>query len=102
MAELFWDEGELQNGRHCLRTTLWGLRSALESNLSTNAYLLIEGSQIRFSPESDYWFDAEEFEQKVSLVEGIEPASMNKSQRLALEEAVKLYRGCFLDGFYDD
>jgi tetratricopeptide (TPR) repeat protein len=42
---------------------------------------------VRFNPESDYWLDVEEFEKLV---------------KLALREAVALYKGDFLEGFYDD
>lgn len=102
LAELFWGESEPKNAKHCLNTTLWRLRSVLESNPSTNTYLLVERDRIRFNPESDYWLDAEEFERKTRLAEDVRPAEMNELQRLALEEAVRLYRGDFLDGFYDD
>ena len=102
LATLFWGESEPKNARHCLCTTLWRLRRVLESNPSTNSYLLIGRDQIRFNPESCYWLDAEEFEGKIHLAEGVKPADMNEPQLLALEEAVKLYRGDFLDGFCDD
>lgn len=102
LAELFWSEGEPKNTKRCLNTTLWRLRCVLESRPLTNTYLLVERDLIRFNPESDYWLDAEEFERKIHLAEGVKPADMNELQRLALEEAVRLYRGDFLDGFYDD
>ena len=102
LAELFWAGSGPKNGRHSLRTSLWRLRRVLRGNPSTDACLLAERDQIRFNPESDYWLDAEELERKVHLAEGVEPAKMSELQRLALEEAVELYRGDFLDGFYDD
>lgn len=102
LARLFWGESEPKNAKHCLSTTLWRLRRTLESNPSANTYLLVERDQIRFNPESNYRLDSEEFEEKIRRAEGVKRADLSEPQVTALDEAVELYRGDFLDGFYDD
>lgn len=102
ITDIFWSESDPRNARTCLNTTLWRLRSALGSRCPPDHYLLIERDQIRFNPDSDYWFDAAEFERRFILTRGTKPADFAESQRSALEEAVQLYKGDFLEGFYDD
>jgi len=101
LAEIFWEEQEPKNARHCLNTTLWRLQRVLGSHSATETCLLVERDQIRFNTENDYWLDAEEFEHKIRLAEGIKPSQMTEPQCRALEEAVQLYRGPFLDGYLD-
>jgi len=102
LADLFWGESDSRNARGCLNTALWRLRSVLENNNPSDTYLLMERDQVRFNPKSKYWFDVEEFERRCDSTKSLQPSDLNEPQRLALEEAVQLYKGDFLEGFYDD
>ena len=90
--------------RPALAGLLWGgmpeakARGNLSKALSTlrgsfGEYLTITRQTVAFEREADYWLDVEAFEVKMQGAEtgdGIDQ----------LREAVELYRGDFLDGFY--
>jgi DNA-binding SARP family transcriptional activator len=93
LATLFWgDRGEART-RGALSTGLWRIRRLL-----TDDHLLAESASVQFNPASPFWFDAAEFEKHLS-------ASKPPNQERAtndLRQAVDLYRGDLLEGFYDD
>jgi len=83
LADLFWPDRPRDKALRSLSTALWHVRRILPPD----DYILADVQTVRFNPESDYWLDVEEFEKLV---------------KLALREAVALYKGDFLEGFYDD
>ena len=56
-------------------------------------YLVIERTAIGFNPDSNLWIDVAEFERRLDC--GLLPL-----QPTAIEAAVELYQGDFLQGFY--
>jgi ABC-type oligopeptide transport system substrate-binding subunit/DNA-binding SARP family transcriptional activator len=81
LAELFWGDRPERRGRRSLATALWHIRRLLVSDVQS----------AQFDPQADLWLDVEEFE---SLVARPDIGS--------LSSAVELYRGDFMEGFYDD
>ena len=80
LLALLWSEGEPEKSRHALTQSLYHIRKALNVEK-----LFLSGADVRLSPgvlESDVG----DFQRAIA------------NQRLA--EAVGLYRGAFLDGFY--
>ena len=83
LAGLLWGDMSEARARDNLTKALGALRPQLAE------YLTITRQTIAFDHDSDYWLDVEAFETKVD----------NDSIAL-LQEAVQLYQGDFLDGFY--
>ncbi|MBV7328144.1 AAA family ATPase [Chloroflexi bacterium TSY] len=95
---------ECSHARATLATLLWGdmpeatartnLRKALAHlRRSVGAHLKITRQAVAFNQENAYWLDVADFEAKVG------DASATADIQL-LQEAVELYRGDFLEGFY--
>lgn len=87
LAELFWGDRPERNARRSLSTALWQIRRCLPQD----GLLLAAATHVRFSREYPLWLDTQAFE---ALAAQLDFAS--------LQAAVDLYRGDFLDGFYDD
>jgi len=87
LAGMFWGNRPEPKARQSLSTALWHIRRCLPDST------LIRGDAhvVQFDPQADVWIDAEVFEQQAG---GTALAD--------LEQAVALYRGDFLEGFYDD
>jgi predicted ATPase/DNA-binding SARP family transcriptional activator len=89
LAGLLWPDTTESNARSNLRHALWRLRGAIEKN---GQYLLADALTITFNAEADYWLDAQALQQEFS---GDWPAE-------ELMEAVSVYNGELLPGFYDE
>ncbi len=91
LAELFWGDRPEHNARRSLATALWQIHRCLPDD----DFILADAAHVQINPHSTFWFDVAEFD-KLS----------RPRTRLAdvstLQQAVELYRGPFLDGFYDD
>ncbi|MFL7793568.1 MAG: AAA family ATPase, partial [Anaerolineae bacterium] len=110
LADLFWSGRPGDKALRSLSTALWQIRRVLPSE----KYLISDAQSVRFNTESDYWLDVAAFEQLLNWERGelpewvrksldlsLEPAGL-ASDLLALRQAVALYRGDFLEGFFDD
>ena len=87
LASLFWGDRPERKARRSLRTALWHIRRCLpEKNL-----ILSDSTMVQMDPDSDLWLDVEEFETQTSC-----------SKAPNLKSVLTLYRGDFLDGFFDD
>ncbi len=84
---LFWGDRPERKARHSLSTALWHIRRCLPDDIP----ILSNPHTAQFDPQSDLWLDVDEFESQVS-----------HDDTASLQSAVTLYRGDFLDGFYDD
>jgi DNA-binding SARP family transcriptional activator len=92
LAGLLWPEASESNARGYLRQALWRIRKSLEkAALSWHEYLTISDINIAFNEKSDYWLD-------VNLL--LEPPEAQTVEQII--DAVSLYHGEFLPGFYDD
>ncbi|PKO21946.1 MAG: hypothetical protein CVU38_11965 [Chloroflexi bacterium HGW-Chloroflexi-1] len=79
LATLFWGDRDDVRARRSLTTALWRIRRLLGED-----YLFADSTSVQFNPASDFWLDVAEFEEQ------------------DLSAAVDLYRGDFMEGFYDD
>ena len=91
LAGLFWGDRPERNARRSLATALWQIRRCLPGD----DFILADATDVRFTPHGPFWLDAAEFERLVQ-------ARDLPAQVSVLQHAVELYRGDFLDGFYDD
>jgi ABC-type oligopeptide transport system substrate-binding subunit/DNA-binding SARP family transcriptional activator len=86
LMDLFWGDRAENKARRSLRTALWHIRRCLPEG-----FIPSDPHTVQFDPQRDVWLDVDEFE---SLASHDDLAS--------LQSALALYRGDFLDGFYDD
>jgi len=87
---LLWGDLPESKARRNLRRALWDLRRKL-SCPQPPPFILATRQTVEFNRASDYWLDVEEFERL---------AGREQKESEALEQAVELYRGGFLEGFY--
>lgn len=87
LAELFWGDRPERKARCSLSTALWQIRRCLPRD----DYLLCGAANVQFSPDLPLWLDTQAFE-----------AQATQPDLASLHAAVDLYRGDFLDSFYDD
>lgn len=87
LADLFWGERPERRARRSLATALWHIRRCLPDD----SLLISDVQSAQFDPQANLWLDVEEFE---SLAAGPDVRS--------LQSTVALYRGEFMEGFYDD
>ncbi len=87
LVGLFWGERPERKARRSLSTALWHIRRCLPDAIP----ILSDPHTAQCDPQSDLWLDVDELESQVS-----------RDDIASLQSAVALYRGDFLDGFYDD
>jgi predicted ATPase/DNA-binding SARP family transcriptional activator len=102
LAGLLWPECPEQVARHNLRQALFNLRRAIGDPAASPRYLLISRDAVQFNRASDSTLDLAQFRTilqacKQDRSRGIEVDSILAAR---LEEAVRLYRGEFLHGFF--
>jgi adenylate cyclase len=88
LAGLLWGEMPEANAHNNLRKTLSKLRPLVGSHLS------VTRQAVAFNQDSPYWLDVDVFE-SVARCTATVPAEVQQ-----LQEAVALYRGDFMEGFY--
>lgn len=86
LVGLFWGDRPERKARRSLTTALWHIRRCLPQD-----YILSDPHTVQFDPQADLWLDVDEFESHLS-----------HDEMAHLQSAMALYRGHFLDGFYDD
>ncbi len=90
LASLLWGDAPDAIARKNLRDVLYDLRQFVQS------HLIVTRERVAFNRAAHYWLDVEEF---LSCFEGAEPCSVPKDVH-RLREAIELYRGDLLEGFY--
>ncbi len=92
LASLFWPDRPPENTRRNLSTALWQIRQTLKrGGLDPSAFLNASGATVEWSSSAEQWLDVTEFEGQVA-----------GGGLFAWQSAVRLYRGPFLEGLYDD
>ena len=102
LAETLWCDSPASTARKNLRQTLWQLQSYFAAQLQNPQFhLLVAGSEsIAFHPEIDLWTDVMVFEQSGKLAQGA--TEIDESRAHKLRQAVQLYQGDLLGGWYQD
>ncbi|GAB4196491.1 MAG: hypothetical protein OHK0022_14020 [Roseiflexaceae bacterium] len=89
LAALLWGDMPESDARANLRVALANLRQL------AGPYLSISRDQVGFAADAHYWLDVDVFQSRLRLLDL--PAASQDDQ--ALQTAVNLYRGDFLEGF---
>lgn len=86
VAGLLWPDSSENNARNNLRQALWRIRKSIG-----DGYLQADKMSITFTAEKNFWLDAQV----------LEMATASNAPVDVLEEAVSIYEGELLPGFYD-
>jgi DNA-binding SARP family transcriptional activator len=104
LADVLWGEKDHAHSRDSLNTALWKLRKTIEAfGISRDTYLLCSRpDEIGFNQHSPLWLDVEEFQESTDQILESQSPEILEVHLSDLENAIELYRGDLLEGFYDD
>ncbi|MFN8444203.1 MAG: BTAD domain-containing putative transcriptional regulator [Caldilineaceae bacterium] len=102
LAALFWENQTTANSKKYLRQTLWQLQTALDGDTSDCSTLLVDDEWIQLNPACSLWLDVGILEEAFTAAARIPGANLSLVQANQLEQAVKLYSGELLAGWYQD
>ncbi|MGD2144111.1 MAG: BTAD domain-containing putative transcriptional regulator [Anaerolineae bacterium] len=103
LSGLLWGESADSRARASLRTVLWDLRQQVPSFVSTDR------QTVSFNTEAPHWLDVAAFADAIENIprpsaedqeRNGDRALLTQPQVKALDEAVSLYRGEFMAGFF--
>jgi DNA-binding SARP family transcriptional activator len=104
LAALLWGDVPTAQSKKSLRQVLWQLQSALDAQTGRleARVLLVEPEWVQFNAEASIWLDVTEFERGFACTQGLPGEDLDASRFAALQNAVQLYRGDLLEGWYQD
>jgi DNA-binding SARP family transcriptional activator len=104
LTGLFWGDQSEDQARKCLSTALWRLRKVLEPNsVRRGTYLMTTSrGEVGFNRDSDYGLDVATLENHSAKFLSKPVDAVTKGEVLELENALALYTGELLEGFYDE
>ena len=100
LIERFWPDCDPTKGQSNLSSALWRLRRDL---MPADNFVLTTGlvGEVGITEEASFWLDAEAFRAKVRRA-CTGAGLLDSATAMELEQALELYRGDLLDGFYYD
>ena len=104
LASILWPDTTTVQSKKSLRQALWQLQSALGSHNESvsDRVLLVEPEWIRLNSEPDFWLDIAVLENAFQLVQKVPGHKLDAQQAQILQDAVQLYQGPLLEGWYQD
>lgn len=104
LASLLWPETTTTLSKKNLRQALWQLQSGLgsQNELVSDRTLIVESEWIRLNPEAELWLDVAVLENAFQLVQKIPGHDLDNQKAQILHDAVQLYQGPLLEGWYQD
>lgn len=104
LASLLWSECGTSQSKKYFRQVLWQLQLNLHvlTRPTRSQLLFVEGDGVRLRLPPGFWLDVAEFERASSSAQGCPGEQLDPQRAQALEEAVALYRGDLLEGWYQD
>jgi|SRR5882724_320374 len=104
LATLLWPEAGSSVSRKYLRQAIWQLHMGLGKTGSGAAERILVGEDhgVRLDSDCRFWLDVEVFERAWCAVQGCSGELLDSEQSEALVEAVGIYRGDLLEGWYFD
>lgn len=103
LANLLWNDYSATQSKKYLRQTLWKLQATLHDlDQEANSILTVDPEWVQINDHACLWTDMEEFEQIYDKTKGIEGKDLDEWGALEIKQAVALYRGDLLEGWYQD
>jgi DNA-binding SARP family transcriptional activator len=103
LAGFFWGDHIDDRARRCLSSALWRLRRVLEPDgIRPGTYLLTSTAEVGFNWNSNHWLDVAIFEEQVGQILSKPSPAMEEADVQKLAQALQVYCGGLLSGFYED
>lgn len=105
LAGLLWGEFSGAQAKKSLRQSLWQLQIALDAHDDQPPQarlVLVDAEWIRINTDADFWLDVEVFEQAFAASKGRAGEALDDAIARQLRNAVELYQGDLLAGWYLD
>ncbi len=102
LAGLLWQEQPAAQSKGYLRRTLWQLQNAFNDRADLNSMVQVDADWIQVNCTNGLWLDVAVFEQAFANAQGKPGLGLDATAVRALDEAVKVYRGSLLEGWYQD
>ncbi len=104
LAGLLWPDTTTIQSKKNLRQALWQLQSALGSQTEAmnDRVLLVEPEWVQLNLEADIWLDVVVFEKTFDVVQKVPGNELDAQRVQVLQDAVQLYLGPLLEGWYQD
>jgi DNA-binding SARP family transcriptional activator len=105
LAGLLWGDSSTSQSKKYLRQALWQLQSALAppgKGRGRFPVLSVDPDSVSLNPMREVWLDVAEFERVFSIVKEVAGQHLDPELAKMVEQAVELYRGDLLEGWYQD
>ncbi len=104
LASLLWEDADPTQARKYLRQALWQIQTVLQSVVGTDAkeLLTLDAEWVQLNSVECLSLDVAHFEHAVNACQGTQGVNLSDTQRDGLEQALQLYRGDLLEGWYQD
>ncbi len=103
LASLLWSNQPTSQSKKYLRQALWQLQGALENCLqSQQPFLLTDAEWIQIDPAQVIHLDINLFAEAYTAVRGIPGRQLTNQHYNTLVQAIALYQGDLLEGWYQD
>jgi DNA-binding SARP family transcriptional activator len=102
LASLLWANTSTDRSKKYLRQALWHLASALVENDGDPRLLQIEHDWVQLNLHAGIWVDVAVFDHAATAAQGVAGAQLDSTTLTMLKEAVALYKGDLLEGWYQD
>jgi DNA-binding SARP family transcriptional activator len=97
LADLLWPDSSTEQSMKYLRHTLWQLQTVLDHSIQVT-----DPESLGLNLNAGLWLDVMEFEQAYARVQGISGEEWDGQRAQIVQEALNLYRGDLLEGWYQD
>lgn len=104
VATVLWGDSSTAQSKKYLRQALWQFQTAMNSRNreSEPCVLLVDPDMLCVNPAAGLWLDVDVFERAIARTQGTAGADLDPQQVQALCDAVDLYWGDLLEGWYQD
>jgi len=102
LATLLWGDSSTAQSKKYLRQALWQIQSLFGSDTNRGRIFDVEADWVSFNPEFEIGVDVAAFERAFSLAREISGQKLDESQAEMLDQAIQLYQGDLLEGWYQD
>jgi DNA-binding SARP family transcriptional activator len=104
LASLLSGDCATSQSKKYFRQTLWQLQQALHGHAPRHSdrLLRVDDESLRLDSQPSLWLDTAVFEQAFVPVRGVAGEQVSEKQARALQDAVSLYKGDLLEGYYQD
>lgn len=103
LASLLWSNQPTSQSKKYLRQALWQLQGALENGLYPQQTLLLTDAEwMQIDPAKAVYVDINHFTQAFTAVRGIPGRQLTNQHYNTLVQAIALYQGDLLEGWYQD